>query len=133
MMELGLVTLVVRGYDEAIDFYVDTLGFTLVEDTPLSAAKRWVVVATSATSRTRLLLALAATPEQIERVGDQTGGACSCSSIPTTSRPTTPGSSLPVFVSSKNPAARPTAWWPSSKTSTATAGTSPNHSPEPAF
>ena len=73
-MELGLVTLVVRGYDEAIDFYVDTLGFTLVEDTPLSAAKRWVVVATSATSRTRLLLALAATPEQIERVGDQTGG-----------------------------------------------------------
>lgn len=45
MLRLGLVTLVVRDYDEAITFYVDLLGFHLVEDTPISAGKRWVVVA----------------------------------------------------------------------------------------
>lgn len=73
-MELALVTLVVRDYDEAIAFYVDALGFTLDEDTLLDGDKRWVVVAASATSRTRLLLARAVTPEQLARVGDQTGG-----------------------------------------------------------
>ena len=45
MPHLGLVTLVVRDYDEAIAFYVDTLGFDLLEDTRLDAVKRWVVVA----------------------------------------------------------------------------------------
>jgi catechol 2,3-dioxygenase-like lactoylglutathione lyase family enzyme len=43
-MRIGLVTLVVRDYDEAIRFFVDALGFALREDTPVGAGKRWVVV-----------------------------------------------------------------------------------------
>jgi catechol 2,3-dioxygenase-like lactoylglutathione lyase family enzyme len=43
---IGYVTLVVKDYDEAIAFYVDTLGFRLVEDTLIEAQdKRWVLVA----------------------------------------------------------------------------------------
>ncbi len=68
---MGLVTLVVRDYDEAIRFYVDGLGFTLVEDTPQDG-KRWVVV--SAGGGASLLLAEATSEEQKARVGDQTGG-----------------------------------------------------------
>jgi catechol 2,3-dioxygenase-like lactoylglutathione lyase family enzyme len=45
MPHLGLVTLVVRDYDEAIAYYVDVLGFELIEDTRLDTVKRWVVVA----------------------------------------------------------------------------------------
>jgi catechol 2,3-dioxygenase-like lactoylglutathione lyase family enzyme len=44
---LALVALVVRDYDEAIAFFTDVLRFSLVEDTPLSPDKRWVVVAPS--------------------------------------------------------------------------------------
>lgn len=65
------MTLVVRDYDEAIRFYVEGLGFTLVEDTP-QEGKRWVVV--SAGGGASLLLAEATTEEQKARVGDQTGG-----------------------------------------------------------
>ena len=43
--QIAAVTLVVRDYDEAIAFYVDRLGFALVEDTPLGGGKRWVLVA----------------------------------------------------------------------------------------
>lgn len=68
---MGLVTLVVRDYDEAIRFYRDGLGFTLVEDTP-QGDKRWVVV--SAGGGAALLLARADTDAQSARVGDQTGG-----------------------------------------------------------
>ncbi len=68
---MSLVTLVVHDYDEAIRFYVDGLGFTLVEDTPQSD-KRWVVV--SAGEGASLLLAQADTDQQSARVGDQTGG-----------------------------------------------------------
>ena len=65
----------VRDYDEALAFYVGTLGFTLVEDTPLpEQRKRWVVVAPPGSSGCRLLLAQAVGPEQRARVGDQTGG-----------------------------------------------------------
>jgi catechol 2,3-dioxygenase-like lactoylglutathione lyase family enzyme len=72
---LGLVSLVVREYDEAIAFYVGTLGFTLVEDTYVPAQdKRWVVVAPPAATESRLLLARASTPDQAARVGRQTGG-----------------------------------------------------------
>ena len=70
---LGLVTLVVREYDEAIRFYVDALGFGLREDTPLGSGKRWVVVAPPG-GGAALLLARAATDHQRSRVGDQTGG-----------------------------------------------------------
>jgi catechol 2,3-dioxygenase-like lactoylglutathione lyase family enzyme len=72
---LGLVSLVVREYDEAIAFYVGTLGFTLVEDTYVPAQdKRWVVVAPPGATEARLLLARASTADQAARVGRQTGG-----------------------------------------------------------
>ena len=73
--QLGLIALVVRDYDEAIDFFVGTLGFTLVEDSPVPAqVKRWVVVAPRGGGGSQLLLARAATPDQENRVGNQTGG-----------------------------------------------------------
>ena len=72
---LALTTLVVRDYDEAINFFVNRLGFQLVEDTPLSEEqKRWVVVAPPGARESRLLLARAANDEQASRVGNQTGG-----------------------------------------------------------
>lgn len=71
---LGLVALVVRDYDEALAFFVDTLGFELVEDTEVPAqGKRWVVVSPGE-SGARLLLARASSQEQALRVGAQTGG-----------------------------------------------------------
>jgi catechol 2,3-dioxygenase-like lactoylglutathione lyase family enzyme len=73
--QLGLIALVVRDYDEAIDFFVGTLGFTLIEDSPVPAqAKRWVVVAPRGGGGSQLLLARAASPDQESRVGNQTGG-----------------------------------------------------------
>ena len=72
---LALVSLVVREYDEAIAFYVGTLGFTLVEDTPLDEPlKRWVGVAPAGATGSRLLLARAVGAAQSARIGDQTGG-----------------------------------------------------------
>lgn len=72
---LGLVAIVVRDYDEALAFYVDVLGFDLVEDTPVPAQdKRWVVVSPRGSTGCRLLLARASGPEQAARVGEQTGG-----------------------------------------------------------
>lgn len=73
MPHLALVTLLVRDYDEALEFYVGRLGFTLVEDTALADGKRWVVVSPGQGSAA-LLLALAADDRQAARVGDQTGG-----------------------------------------------------------
>ena len=77
---LSAITVVVRDYDEAIAFYVGTLGFDLLEDTRLGTVKRWVRVrphGKAGASGTSLLLARAATPEQLARVGDQTGGRVS--------------------------------------------------------
>jgi catechol 2,3-dioxygenase-like lactoylglutathione lyase family enzyme len=72
---IGYVALVVRDYDEAIAFYVDTLGFRLVEDKPIEAQnKRWVLLAPPGSTETRLLLARAMDEEQGSRVGNQTGG-----------------------------------------------------------
>ena len=72
---IGYVALVVRDYDEAIDFYVGTLGFTLIEDTYIEAQnKRWVLVAPPGATESRLLLARAVGEEQSARIGDQTGG-----------------------------------------------------------
>ena len=72
---LGLVSLVVREYDEAIAFYVGILGFTLVEDTYIpEQSKRWVVVAPPGSTESRLLLARASNPLQATFVGNQTGG-----------------------------------------------------------
>ena len=74
MSHLALIALVVPDYDEAIEYYTRTLGFTLVDDEPREAGKRWVVVAPSADQGAKLLLARAANPEQSSRVGNQTGG-----------------------------------------------------------
>lgn len=72
---IGYVALVVRDYDEAIDFYVNTLGFGLVEDTPIEAQnKRWVLLAPPGSTEARLLLARAVGEEQASRIGNQTGG-----------------------------------------------------------
>jgi catechol 2,3-dioxygenase-like lactoylglutathione lyase family enzyme len=72
---IALVSLVVRDYDEAIQFFVGKLGFLLVEDSPVPAQrKRWVVVAPPGGDGCRLLLARASSGEQQSRVGNQTGG-----------------------------------------------------------
>ena len=71
-MTLTQVALVVRDYDEAIRFFTEALGFTLVEDTP-QAGKRWVRVLPPG-GGTELLLARAATPAQEQAVGNQAGG-----------------------------------------------------------
>ena len=69
------MALVVRDYDEAIDFYTKTLHFTLVEDAyQPEQDKRWVVVAPPGSSGATLLLARASKPEQEAFVGNQTGG-----------------------------------------------------------
>ena len=70
---LDLIALVVKDYDEAIDFYCNKLGFRLVEDTVQTPDKRWVVVSPGEES-CNLLLAKAATDEQQRSVGNQTGG-----------------------------------------------------------
>ena len=72
---LVLVSIVVRDYDEALGFYLGSLGFTLVEDTYIPEQhKRWVVVAPPGSFGARLLLARASDPEQATRIGNQTGG-----------------------------------------------------------
>jgi catechol 2,3-dioxygenase-like lactoylglutathione lyase family enzyme len=72
---IGLVSLVVPDYDEALAFYVGVLGFELVEDTFVpEQQKRWVVVAPRGSQGTRLLIARASSPEQASRIGNQTGG-----------------------------------------------------------
>jgi len=72
---IGYVSLVVRDYDEAIKFYVETLDFVLIEDTLVeSQNKRWVLVAPPGSAECRLLLARAVGQEQESRIGNQTGG-----------------------------------------------------------
>jgi len=71
---IACIALVVRDYDEAIDFYTRQLRFELVEDTPLGNGKRWVRVAPRGSRGTSLLLARAVSPEQLSRVGNQSGG-----------------------------------------------------------
>jgi len=72
---IGYVALVVRDYDEAIEFYTQTLDFVLIEDTVIeSQNKRWVLLAPPGSTESRLLLARAVGPEQTARIGDQTGG-----------------------------------------------------------
>ena len=69
------VALVVRDYDEAIQFYVEKLRFTLLEDTyQPQQDKRWVLVAPPGSDGTALLLARASTPEQEKFIGNQAGG-----------------------------------------------------------
>src|SRR5947208_15958473 len=68
------VTLVVRDYDEAIAFFTGSMGFILIEDTPMANGKRFVRIAPPGGNGVSLLLARAANSEQMSHVGDQTGG-----------------------------------------------------------
>ena len=73
--KLAIISLVVRDYDEAIDFFVNTLDFELVEDREVpEQKKRWVVVAPPGGAGARLLLARAANDVQAAHIGNQTGG-----------------------------------------------------------
>ncbi|WP_420601404.1 VOC family protein [Flagellimonas sp.] len=67
------VTLVVRDYDEAIAFYTQKLGFSLVDDIDLGNGKRWVLVAPK-NSQASILLGKAVGKEQEATIGNQTGG-----------------------------------------------------------
>lgn len=73
VQHISAFALVVPDYDIAIDFYVNTLGFDLIEDTRQSETKRWVLVAPKG-AETRILLAKADKPEQQDAIGNQTGG-----------------------------------------------------------
>lgn len=71
---IAALALVVRDYDEAIAFFTQSLGFSLLEDSPRENGKRWVRVAPPNSAGPSLLLAKAATPEQSASIGNQTGG-----------------------------------------------------------
>ena len=64
----------VENYDDAIAFYTQKLGFDLIEDTNLGNGKRWVLIAPPNSNGTNLLLAQASTPQQLDSVGNQSGG-----------------------------------------------------------
>lgn len=72
--KIATLALVVADYDDAIEFYRDKLGFSLVADTPLGPDKRWVMVAPPGGNGARLLLAKADGAEQLASVGNQAGG-----------------------------------------------------------
>jgi len=71
-LSLAMVTLIVRDYDEAIEYYVGVLGFELAEDTAMSPDKRWVVVTPGGGAK--LLLAKASGPDQTAAIGRQAAG-----------------------------------------------------------
>jgi len=75
---IGYVALVVPDYDEAINFFTQSLGFRVLEDSiskdRLGKDKRWVLVAPPGSRGTSLLLARASTSEEASRIGNQTGG-----------------------------------------------------------
>jgi catechol 2,3-dioxygenase-like lactoylglutathione lyase family enzyme len=68
------IALVVDDYDDAIKFYTEKLDFTLLDDTPQSETKRWVLVAPPGSNECCLLLAKGVGDEQRSRIGNQTGG-----------------------------------------------------------
>lgn len=76
-LSLAQITLLVEDYDKAIAYYTQKLNFTLLEDTPLAGAKRWVRVAADPHGGPAFLLAKAEGESQRNRVGNQTGGRVS--------------------------------------------------------
>ncbi len=74
MQYLAHIALVVKDYDEAIQFYTQKLGFTLIEDTKLSEEKRWVLIKPPGAKECSILLAKAANEKQSGSIGNQTGG-----------------------------------------------------------
>ena len=71
---IAQITLLVKDYDEAINFYTQKLSFTLIEDSLLGEEKRWVRIAPPGTGELCLLLSKAKTAEQLASVGNQAGG-----------------------------------------------------------
>lgn len=72
---IAYISLLVRDYEEALDFYIRKLGFEVLEDTWLPEEnKRWLVIAPPQSTGTALLLARAANEAQAEYIGNQTGG-----------------------------------------------------------
>jgi uncharacterized glyoxalase superfamily protein PhnB len=74
MQRLFLTSLLVRDYDEAIDYFVRVLDFEVRIDKPLSDGKRWLVLAPAGGGQGCILLAKADTDRQRQRIGDQSGG-----------------------------------------------------------
>lgn len=81
---IATVALVVDSYDEAIDWYVERMGFVLLENVDLGGGKRWVTVAPASGRGARLLLAEASDEAQRKSIGNQTGGRVFSSWKPTT-------------------------------------------------
>lgn len=75
---LGYVALVIRDYDEALEYFTHSLGFVVVEDSTSKDRygndKRWILVAPPGSTGTSLLLARPSTPEEANYIGKQTGG-----------------------------------------------------------
>ena len=74
LQRVAAVTVLVPSYDEGLAFFRDALGFAVLEDTPLSSDKRWIVVAGSQSAGAALVLAVPSDERQRARLGDQTGG-----------------------------------------------------------
>jgi catechol 2,3-dioxygenase-like lactoylglutathione lyase family enzyme len=76
MMEqhIAHISLLVHDYDEALDFYVQKLSFTLIEDTVISDTKRWVLIKPPGSIGCSILLAKAVGDQQQAAVGNQSGG-----------------------------------------------------------
>jgi len=72
--KIGLVTVLVRDYDEAIDYYVNKMGFRVVEDTKMSETSRFVIIEPTGSTASQLLLAQAVTEQELAAVGNQAGG-----------------------------------------------------------
>jgi len=71
---IAKIALLVKDYDEAINYYTRILNFQLIEDTTISKTKRWVVLAPQGSDSCQLLLAKAVTKEQRHAIGNQSGG-----------------------------------------------------------
>lgn len=69
------ITLVVKDYDEAIEFYTENLNFDLIEDLKMSESHRWVLIAPKGSSGSSIMLEKAVSKEQVNRIGNQTGGS----------------------------------------------------------
>lgn len=73
--EIRSITVVVRDYDEAINYYRSVLDFVVIEDRPMpEQGKRWIRMAPSAESGVSIVLGRASDDHQASRIGDQTGG-----------------------------------------------------------
>ena len=74
MQYLSAITVLVHDYDDAIAWFRDKLGFTLVEDTDLGGGKRWVTMTPNIKAQTNIVIAHATTPAQVAAIGNQFGG-----------------------------------------------------------